>query len=74
MRHFLAACSKDAVGFETSVLVDVAGEGFKATGAWRQLPWSYCMLRPNYIALSTHLNGRALEYAADEPPWVLPFI
>lgn len=34
VRHFLASCSKDAVGFETSVAIDIAGEGFRTTGAW----------------------------------------
>lgn len=35
VRHFLAACSRDAVGFETQVLVDLAGaepEGGKGRG------------------------------------------
>eukprot|EP00775_Hariotina_reticulata_P013627 gene13627-13753_t len=32
VRHFLASCSKDAVGFETTVTVDIAGELFKTTG------------------------------------------
>lgn len=30
--HFLASCSKDAVGYETTVAIDIAGELFKATG------------------------------------------
>ncbi|KAI3430642.1 hypothetical protein D9Q98_005235 [Chlorella vulgaris] len=32
VRHFLACCSQDAEGQETRVVVDVAGEGFTATG------------------------------------------
>ncbi len=32
MRHFLACCSLDAVGFETVVEIDIAGEAFKTTG------------------------------------------
>ncbi|GAB4819974.1 hypothetical protein N2152v2_007020 [Parachlorella kessleri] len=32
VRHFLACCAKDAVGFETKVHIDVGGEGFTATG------------------------------------------
>ncbi|KEP67584.1 UNVERIFIED_CONTAM: DNA topoisomerase family protein [Hammondia hammondi] len=31
-RHFLACCSEDAFGFETRVEIDIAGEGFYATG------------------------------------------
>ncbi|PFH35125.1 DNA topoisomerase family protein [Besnoitia besnoiti] len=31
-RHFLACCSEDAFGFETRVELDIAGEGFYATG------------------------------------------
>lgn len=30
-RHFLACCSKDAIGDEFEILVDIAGEEFKAT-------------------------------------------
>jgi DNA topoisomerase IA len=33
VRHFLACCSKDAVGRETAVDVGIAGERFRATGA-----------------------------------------
>jgi DNA topoisomerase-3 len=32
LRHFLATCSKPAVGYKTTVEVDCAGEGFKANG------------------------------------------
>ncbi|KIY93196.1 DNA topoisomerase III [Monoraphidium neglectum] len=32
VRHFLACCSKDAVGQETVVEIDIAGEGFRTTG------------------------------------------
>ena len=32
VRSFLATCSKAAVGFETRLEVQVAGEGFSATG------------------------------------------
>jgi DNA topoisomerase III len=32
LRHFLATCSKPAIGFRTTVEVDCAGEGFKAYG------------------------------------------
>eukprot|EP00919_Chromeraceae_sp_WS-2016_P050937 GHVR01120711.1.p1 GENE.GHVR01120711.1~~GHVR01120711.1.p1 ORF type:complete len:540 (-),score=90.66 GHVR01120711.1:42-1661(-) len=31
-RHFLAACGKDAIGFLTSIKVDVNGEGFHTSG------------------------------------------
>jgi DNA topoisomerase IA len=33
VRHFLASCSKDAVAFETTVTIDIAGEAFRTTGA-----------------------------------------
>ncbi len=32
VKHFLACCSKAAVGHETSVFVNIGGEGFKAAG------------------------------------------
>ncbi|PSC67305.1 DNA topoisomerase 3-alpha [Micractinium conductrix] len=32
VRHFLACCSRDAEGQETRVIIDIAGEGFTATG------------------------------------------
>lgn len=32
VRHFLACCSKDAKGFQTTVTIDVAGEEFTTTG------------------------------------------
>lgn len=32
VRHFLACCSKDAVGQETVVEIDIAGEAFRTTG------------------------------------------
>mgnify|MGYP001810701080 CR=1 FL=1 len=32
VRHFLASCSKDAVGQETNVTIDIAGEVFRTTG------------------------------------------
>lgn len=32
VRHFLASCSKDAVGQETNVTIDIAGEAFRTTG------------------------------------------
>jgi DNA topoisomerase-3 len=32
VRHFLASCSKDAVGQETNVAIDIAGETFRTTG------------------------------------------
>jgi DNA topoisomerase IA len=32
VRHFLASCSKDAVAFETTVTIDIAGEAFRTTG------------------------------------------
>ncbi|KAI7839931.1 hypothetical protein COHA_006325 [Chlorella ohadii] len=32
VRHFLACCSRDAEGQETRVTIDIAGEGFTATG------------------------------------------
>ena len=32
VRSFLATCSKPAVGFETRLEIDVAGEGFSTTG------------------------------------------
>jgi hypothetical protein len=32
VRHFLACCSKDAVGQETVMEIDIAGEAFRTTG------------------------------------------
>lgn len=32
VRHFLACCSQPAVGAETTVEIDIAGEQFNATG------------------------------------------
>jgi DNA topoisomerase-3 len=32
VRHFLACCSKDGLGSQTTVMIDIAGELFKATG------------------------------------------
>lgn len=32
VRHFLACCSKDAVGFETTIKIDIAKESFEAKG------------------------------------------
>ena len=32
VRHFLACCSQNAEGHETSVEIEVAGEGFSAQG------------------------------------------
>lgn len=32
VRHFLASCSKDAVGQETNVTIDIGGEAFRTTG------------------------------------------
>ena len=38
VRHFLASCSKDAVGQETNVTIDIGGEAFRTTGerSWWQ--------------------------------------
>jgi DNA topoisomerase IA len=32
VRHFLACCSREAVGQETLVRIDIAGEEFRTTG------------------------------------------
>ena len=47
VRHFLASCSPDAVGQETKIIIDVAGEDFSCTGLvvleknWLEIfPWA----------------------------------
>lgn len=35
VRHFLACCSREALGQETVVNIDIAGESFRTTGGLR---------------------------------------
>ncbi len=51
VRHFLACCSKDAVGDQTVVNVDVAGECFSARGLM--------ILERNYLDIYKYETWRA---------------
>jgi hypothetical protein len=47
VRHFLASCSKDAVGQETNVTIDIAGEAFRTTGTHTCMLGRPCVTRPH---------------------------
>ncbi|XP_067622103.1 DNA topoisomerase 3-alpha isoform X3 [Eurosta solidaginis] len=52
-RHFLACISKDAIGSETSVHINVAGEKFTATGL--------CIHQRNYLDIYIYENWNAKQ-------------
>jgi DNA topoisomerase-3 len=51
VRHFLASCSKDAVAFETSVTIDIAGEAFRTTGAHENTMLVHCWVQEGWAAV-----------------------
>lgn len=48
-RRFLACCSKDALGWETTVEVDYGGEEFSATGKPNFLHYSLIATLPDML-------------------------
>ena len=56
VRSFLATCSKPAVGFETKIEIDVAGEGFSTTGKWSGMMfmWQKQLLSLPFATLAKH--------------------
>jgi hypothetical protein len=72
VRHFLACCSKEAVGQETVVCVDIAGEQFRTTGegaACCRLPPAGCR-RPPAVRADEARAGTATLRAAGL--WAVP--
>jgi DNA topoisomerase-3 len=49
VRHFLASCSKDAVGQETNVTIDIGGEAFRTTGGQQCWTGLGCLLVLNTL-------------------------
>ncbi|WIA41751.1 hypothetical protein OEZ86_009091 [Tetradesmus obliquus] len=79
VRHFLASCSKDAVAFETTVTIDIAGEAFRTTGLmiternWLDVftwaTWGGNAHLPHFLEGQTFLPSElALRQGATQPP------
>lgn len=66
VRHFLASCSKDAVGQETNVTIDIGGEAFRTTGKHAGLVVSWTTHRLGTILHQHHVYVRK-EEAAKRP-------
>jgi hypothetical protein len=56
VRHFLASCSKDAVAFETTVTIDIAGEAFRTTGARQAVQVAALVVPDSPRATYTHTH------------------
>ena len=73
VRSFLAACSKQAIGFETTVDIDIAGEEFTTRGV-TPMPLQMRMLLycPGYCTCKP--EGSIEAEAAGTPHGVMPLL